>query len=292
MKYGANSFIWASPFSTAQSISLLTKVKVLGFDAIEIACEDPALVDVRTLKDALKGVGLQGIICGAFGPDRDLSSADPAVSQNAETYIRWMVDAAAEIGSPVVIGPLYASVGKAHPDTEAGARAEWERSISRMRPLAEYAGAHGVKLAIEPLNRFETDLINVAQQALEYCDAVGSPHLGLHLDTFHMHIEESNSAAAIRAAGPRLFHLHASENDRGVPGAGQVAWRAIFDALRDIAYEGVVGIESFTPEVKSIARAVCIWRKLAPDQDTIAREGLAFLRSLDTPEDTTWSTRP
>lgn len=280
MKFGANTFIWDSPFSTAQTLGLLTKVKALGFDAIEIACEDPALIDTRSLKDALNDTGLQGIICGAFGPDRDLSSANPAVSQAAEKYIRWMVDTAAEIGSPVVIGPLYAAVGKAHPETEAGARAEWERSVSRMRPLAEYSGAHGIRLAIEPLNRFETDLINVAGQALDYCDAVGSAHLGLHLDTFHMHIEERDSAAAIRAAGSRLFHVHASENDRGVPGAGQVAWRAIFDALREIGYSGIVGIESFTPEVKSIARAVCIWRTLAPDQDTIAREGLAFLQSL------------
>ena len=143
-----------------------------------------------------------------------------------------------------------------------------------------YAGERGVRLALEPLNRFETDLINVVEQGLALCAAVGSPHLGLHLDTFHMHLEERDSGAAIRAAGDRLFHFHACENDRGVPGRGQVEWGAVADALFDIEYDGAVVIESFTPEVKSIARAVCIWRDIAPNQDTIAAEGLAFLREL------------
>ena len=143
-----------------------------------------------------------------------------------------------------------------------------------------YAGERGVRLALEPLNRFETDLINVVEQGLALCAAVGSPHLGLHLDTFHMHLEERDSGAAIRAAGDRLFHFHACENDRGAPGRGQVAWPAVAAALADVGYAGPVVIESFTPEVKSIARAVCIWRELASSQDELAREGLAFLKGL------------
>jgi D-psicose/D-tagatose/L-ribulose 3-epimerase len=111
-------------------------------------------------------------------------------------------------------------------------------------------------------------------------DEVGADNLGFHLDTFHMHLEEKNSAAAVRKAGERVFHFHACENDRGVPGTGQVQWVDVFQALEDIGYQGDVVIESFTPEVQSIARAVCIWREIAPDQDTIAREGLNFLRSL------------
>ena len=111
-------------------------------------------------------------------------------------------------------------------------------------------------------------------------EAVGSQHLGLHLDTFHLHLEERDSAAAIRAAGDRLFHFHACENDRGVPGRGQVRWPEVADALREVGYNGAVVIESFTPEVKSIARAVCIWRALASSQDELAREGLAFLKGL------------
>jgi D-psicose/D-tagatose/L-ribulose 3-epimerase len=135
-------------------------------------------------------------------------------------------------------------------------------------------------LAFEPLNRFETDLVNVVDQGLRLIKDVGSPNLGFHLDTFHMHLEEKDSAAAIKKAGDRIFHFHACENDRGVPGTGQVDWEGVFKALAEVGYDGNVVIESFTPEVKSIARAVCIWREIAPDQDTIARDGLTFIKSL------------
>ena len=152
--------------------------------------------------------------------------------------------------------------------------------MAELRPLAAYAGDHGVRLAMEALNRFETDLINVVEQGLAMVEAIGSPHVGLHLDTFHMHLEERNSGEAIRQAGERLYHFHACENDRGVPGRGQVRWPAVAAALGDVGYDGFVVIESFTPTVTSIARAVCIWRDVAPDQDTIAREGLGFLRKM------------
>ena len=105
-------------------------------------------------------------------------------------------------------------------------------------------------------------------------------HLGFHLDTFHMHLEEKDSADAVRRAGDRIFHFHACENDRGVPGTGQVDWTGVFEALVETGYDGNVVIESFTPEVKSIARAVCIWREIAPDQDSIARDGLTFIKTF------------
>ncbi len=279
MKFGANSFIWTSPFASAKDLVLIPKVKGMGFDVFEIAVEDPALIELSLVKDALEESRMSAIVCGVFGPDRDLSSASSAIRDSARQYLRWCIDAAQSLGSPLVCGPLYASVGKAHPENDAESRAERERSVRGLRELAAYAGDHGIRLAIEPLNRFENDLINTAGQALEYLDAVGSPHVGLHLDSFHMHLEEKDSAAAVLQAGERLFHFHACENDRGVPGTGQVAWSGILGALKAVGYHGAVVIESFTPENKSIARAVCIWRQIAPDQDSIARDGLAFLRS-------------
>ena len=278
MKFGANTFIWESPFATSEHLYLVDKVKDMGFEILEIAVEDPALVDVGVLKQALDNAGLQAIVCGAFGPDRDLANADAQLRQNGMTYVQWLVDAAAELGSPVVAGPMYSSVGKAHLPTAVEREAEWERAVSGLEVLAAYAGERGVKLAFEPLNRFETDMINVVEQGLTLIGDVGSPYLGFHLDTFHMHLEEKDSAAAIRSAADRVFHFHACENDRGVPGTGQVHWQAVAQALQEIDYQGAVVIESFTPQVKSIARAVCIWREIAPDQDSIAAQGLAFLQ--------------
>ena len=278
MKFGANTFIWESPFATSEHLYLVNKVKEMGFDILEIAVEDPALVDVGDLKRALDNAGLQAIVCGAFGPDRDLANADAQLRQNATIYVQWLVDAAAELGSPVVAGPMYSSVGKAHLPTAVEREAEWDRAVSGLQALATYAGERGVKLAFEPLNRFETDMVNVVEQGLTLIDDVGSPYLGFHLDTFHMHLEEKDSAVAICSAGDRIFHFHACENDRGIPGTGQVQWQAVAQALHDIDYQGAVVIESFTPQVKSIARAVCIWRDIAPDQDSIAEQGLAFLQ--------------
>ena len=133
-------------------------------------------------------------------------------------------------------------------------------------------------LAIEPLNRFETDMVNIAEQAFRICEEVDNPYIKMMLDTFHMNIEEKSVGDAIRAAGPRLIHLHSCENDRGAPGSGNVAWDEVAQALKDIDYDGPVVIESFTADVKSIAKAAAIWRPLAVSQDALASDGLAFLK--------------
>jgi D-psicose/D-tagatose/L-ribulose 3-epimerase len=277
---GINTFVWASPFSTETDTALIEKAARMGFDVFEVAGEDPKTIDAVKLKMLLDSQKLGTVICGVFGPDRDLSSADRAIQENGKAYLRWCIDTAHTVGSAVVAGPMYGAVGKTPALNEAERQIQRHRSIENLREIADYASKVSIKLAIEVLNRFETDLVNTAQQALDFVTQVGRANIGLHLDTFHMHIEEQDSAAAIRLAGTRLFHFHASENDRGIPGTGQVNWQGVAAALRDIHYEGAVVIEAFTPEVKSIARAVSLWRPLAPDQDTLARQGLAFLREL------------
>lgn len=286
MKFGVNTFNFVSPFRTAVDLSLLDRVKDMGFDLIEIAFEDPATIDVAALANHAGGLGLGVLACGVFGPGRNLVSAEAAERRDTADYIRGLIDAAAAFAptlgglTPAIGGPMYGAVGKTPaPDRDTRQR-ERDLAAAELRPLAAYAHDRGVRLALELLNRYETDLLNVVGQGLEMVAAVDSPALGLHLDTYHMHLEERDSAVAIRRAGERLYHFHACENDRGVPGRGQVRWPGVAAALGDIGYDGAVVIESFTPTVASIARAVCIWRDIAPDQDTIAREGLGFLRGL------------
>jgi D-psicose/D-tagatose/L-ribulose 3-epimerase len=259
---------------------LAPKVKAMGFDILELSVENPALLDLKAVKDTLRKNRLEGIICGAFGPDRNIGSQDPKYVANAKTYIRWLIDAAVETGSPVVCGPMYSAVGKEHLEDEQARKAEWERSVNGVRAMAQYAKPKGVKLALETLNRFETDMLNIVSQGLDFCKQTGMDNVGLHLDTFHMHLEEKNSGDAIRLADKKIFHFHACENDRGVPGTGQVRWQDIAKALNDVHYQGPVVIESFTNQVKEIARAVCIWREIAPSQDAIAQQGLQFLQTL------------
>lgn len=280
MKFGVNTFVWVSP-CTAQAVKdLCPKVKSMGFDILEISCENPDVLDITAVKKELVRYGLDGIICGAFGPDRNICSVDPKIVASAKSYIRWLIDSAVVLGSSVVCGPMYSAVGKEHLEDEAARKAEWDRAVVGVREMAVYAADRGVRLALETLNRFETDMLNIAAQGLDFIDQVGMDNVGLHLDTFHMHLEEKSSAEAIRKASTRVFHVHACENDRGVPGTGQVHWQDVAAALKEIKYEGPIVIESFTSQVKEIARAVCIWREIAPSQDAIAAQGLPFLKSL------------
>jgi D-psicose/D-tagatose/L-ribulose 3-epimerase len=282
MRFGVNTFIWRSPFATPHDLDLVEHAADLGADVFEVAVEDPDLIDAAALGAALRRRGLSPVVCGAFGPGRDVGDPDPAVRASTLAYLARLTALAEALGAGVVAGPAYGSVGLARPLDDAARRAERDRVVASLREAAVDAAGRGVRLALEPLNRFETDRVNTVEQGLRLCDDVGHEAVGLHLDTFHMHLEERDSGAAVRAAAAagRLFHVHACENDRGVPGRGQVAWRAVADALTDVGYDGDVVIESFTPAVLSIAGAVCLWRPVAPDQDTIAREGLDFLRGL------------
>jgi D-psicose/D-tagatose/L-ribulose 3-epimerase len=175
---------------------------------------------------------------------------------------------------------MYSAVGRTWQMSAAERERDMLVLVAALRDLAAYAAARGVVLCIEPLNRFETSFINLAAQASELVDRVDHPSCRLMLDTFHMNIEERALGEAIRAAGKRLCHVHACENDRGAPGSGHVPWADVAAALRDIGYDGPVVIESFTSKVKSIARAAAIWRSFAATQDDLARDGLAFLKEL------------
>jgi D-psicose/D-tagatose/L-ribulose 3-epimerase len=259
---------------------LAPKVRSAGFDILEIACENPELLDVRSIKKELAQNQLSAVVCGVFGPDRNICSSEPGIRENARRYLLWLIDSAAQLGSPVICGPMYSSVGKDHLEDSDARKREWDLSVSGIREVANYAGEKNVKLAFEPLNRFETDMINTVSQGLEFIHDVGRENVGFHLDSFHMHLEEKSSPDAIRRAGDRIFHFHACENDRGIPGTGQVHWPEIARALRDVNYQGPVVIESFTSQVKEIARAVNIWREIAPSQDAIAQQGLQFLKTL------------
>lgn len=280
MKFGVNTFVWVSPCTTKAVKDLAPNVKSMGFDILEIAVEDPDLIDIKAVKEILQENELEAIVCGAFGPNRNICSSDPQIRESARQYILWLIDAAVQLGSETVCGPMYSSVGKDHLEDPVERQEEWQRAVSGIKEMAEIAQKKSVKLAMEPLNRFETDMINVVSQGLKFIEETGMENVGFHLDSFHMHLEEKDSADAIRKAGKKIFHFHACENDRGIPGTGQVHWNEISKALKDIDYQGPVVIESFTNQVKEIARAVSIWREIAPSQDAIAVQGLKFLKSL------------
>jgi D-psicose/D-tagatose/L-ribulose 3-epimerase len=277
--FGINTFLFTSPFTNAD-ISLFPKFREWGFDSVEIALEDVSHIDPVLVRKALDENGLKcDSICAAMGPGRDLRGTEEE-QMTSITYIKSVLDVMPELGCPILIGPLYSSVGRAEATEEALYNKQWAIVVQHLRMLSEYAEALDLQLAIEPLNRFETDFINTCEQGLRMIEEVNNRALLLHLDTFHMNIEEKDLAKAILKAGSKLGHLHACGSDRGTPGGDHTDWEGIRSALKEINYTRGISIESFTPDVKVIAKAASVWRSFEPSKEDIAIKGLQFLRSF------------
>ena len=279
MRFGINSFLFTSPFTT-DSVKLFPKFKKWGFDTVELPIEDPSHIDPDKVRAAADQAGLAiGSICACMGPGRDFRGTAEEQA-TAMTYCKALIDQAVVLGCPSIIGPVYSVVGKADAVEPAQQKVEWQLVVKNLKELCKYAEEQGVQICVEPLNRFETDFLNTCDQGLKLIKAVGSKALKLHLDTFHMNIEEKNQAASIKKAGKNLAHFHACGTDRGTPGGDSLNWKEIVGALKAVGYKGDVVIESFTTDVKVIARAAAIWRKIEPKRDDIAVVGLQNLRKL------------
>jgi D-psicose/D-tagatose/L-ribulose 3-epimerase len=279
IKLGVSTWLWTSPFTT-DSISLFPKIKSMGYDAVEIPVEYPEKIDGRIIGQALNDNGLDAVVCGAFGPTRDLTHDDISVHQDCFTYIRQCFDLCNHWNAKFLAGPMYSAVGKARMVSPEQKKIEWERAVANIRSVCEMAGASALDIALEPLNRFKSDLINTCEDIMRLINDVNHPAAKVLLDGFHMTIEERNLESAIIAAGDKLIHVQVSENYRGTPGTGQTNWTSFKNGLDKINYRGVVSIESFTPEIKELAGAVCIWKNLALNQDDFASEGISFLKRL------------
>jgi D-psicose/D-tagatose/L-ribulose 3-epimerase len=277
MKFGINTFLFTSPFTNA-STKLFKDFKKWGFDSVELAIEDPAHIDPAHVKRELDRHGLIcGSVCACMGPDRDLRGT-ARQQRTSLDYMMKVLDQMVVLDCPSLIGPVYSAVGRADAVPPAEYRKQWKTVVANLKKLSAYAQKRGRQICLEPLNRFETDFINTCDQALRMIKDVGSPALKLHLDTFHMNIEEKYQAAAIRKGGKLLAHLHACGSDRGTPGGDHTDWKGIAKALKEVRFKGVVVIESFTTDVKVIARAAAIWRRIEPTRNEIAVKGVKFLK--------------
>jgi len=277
MRFGINTFLFTSPF-TNDSTKLFKTFKKWGFATVEIPVEDPSHIDPAFVKEELDKHGLVcGSVCACMGPGRDLRGT-PEEQKTAMDYCKTLIDQMVVLDCPSMIGPVYSVVGKAEAVEPARQKQEWTLVVENLKQLAKYAESRTRQICIEPLNRFETDFLNTCDKGLKLIKAVGSKAVKLHLDTFHMNIEEKNQAAAIRKAGKLLGHFHACGSDRGTPGNDHIDWKPIAAALKAVGYKGDVVIESFTTDVKVIARAAAIWRRIEPTRDEIAVKGLRFLK--------------
>ncbi|MGA6164244.1 sugar phosphate isomerase/epimerase family protein [Amycolatopsis magusensis] len=275
---GVNTWVWTSPLDDAALAELAPKVAAAGFDCIELPVEN--LGDWRPGAAArlLAEHGLSASVALVMPPGRELVAADDTTVKSTQDYLRAVADIAAEVGSPVIAGPAYSSVGRTWKMSEKDRADCLEQLRDNLSPVAEHARAAGVTVAVEPLNRYETSLLNTVAQTLEALTDLDG--CGVAIDVYHQNIEETDIPAAIRAATGRVAHVQVCANDRGTPGTDHLDWPGILAALADAGYTGPLCIESFTAHNASIATAASIWRPLAESQDALAADGLAFLREL------------
>lgn len=278
---GINTWVWTSPLRDATAPEAIARVAELGFDVVELPLEDLGDLTPAAVLPLLEQHGLGASVVGAMAPGRSLVAADDSAIAATQDYLRGCIDLAAEIAAPAVCGPFTAATGRTW-RMDAAERAAVVRQLrENLAPVVSHAADRGVRIGIEPLNRYETSLLTTVEQSLDALEPLLGAHLGLALDTYHLGIEERSTAGAIRAAGEHVVHVQVCGSDRGAPGGDQTDWPAVRDALDEIGYEGPLVIESFTSENAAIAVAASIWRPLAPTQDDLARDGLAFLRELE-----------
>lgn len=275
MKYGVNTFIWTASF-TRDNLPLLPEIKRHGFDGIEVSMFDPADFALNDIRQGLAQHGLECTICAVIPRELSVISGDAGIRQKTRAHLEECIKSTAEVGAKIIAGPLYSPVGYL-PGRRRTAD-EWKWCVDCYQSLGPVLTHHGVTVAIEPLNRFETYFLNTAADAVALCDQIRHPNVGILFDTFHANIEEKNIGQAYRTVARHLKHVHTCENDRGIPGSGHVEWKEVFQALRDIRYDGWLTIESFGFALPQLSAAASIWRDIAPTPESIAFDGIKFLK--------------
>jgi D-psicose/D-tagatose/L-ribulose 3-epimerase len=275
MKFGVNTFIWTASFDRSH-LSLLPVIKEHGFDGIEVSLFRPVDFAAADIRRGLRENGLECTICSVLTGGLSIISEDAAVRRETFTHMKDCVKVAAEVGATLIAGPLYSPVG--YLPGRRRTDDEWQWAVECYQKLGPALETHGVEIAIEPLNRFETYFLNTADDAVALCDAIHHPRVGILFDTFHANIEEKHIGQAFRKVAPHLKHVHTCENDRGIPGTGHVEWDDVFQALRDMKYDRWLTIESFGFALGELSAAASIWRDIAPSPESIAFEGVKFLK--------------
>jgi D-psicose/D-tagatose/L-ribulose 3-epimerase len=277
LRFAVHAYAWTSSWSN-QDLWIIDHVGELGLDALEVPLMESALVDSSAIRSRAEEAGVGLLTSLALPEGADPAAEDRDERRAARERLLRAVELTAEMGATVFTGVVYSAIGKRIDRRPVDT--DYERAAGVLAEVARSAAERGVTIGLEPINRYETYLVNTVEQAIRLRDLIGAPNVGIHLDTYHMNIEEDDLHAATLAAAPYLVHVHLSESHRGIPGRGTVDWDAIFRGLADGGYDGMVGLESFVQISEAMKAATYIWRPLAPDSDTLVREGLAYLRGL------------
>ncbi|TIW00334.1 MAG: sugar phosphate isomerase/epimerase [Mesorhizobium sp.] len=276
MKIGMCMFLWTTSVSKKHE-ALLKDIKATGFDGVEIPVFAGQPDDYRKLGEMLDRIGLERTAVSAMGdPAMNLISPDAGTRRAGIDFMKWAIDCSSALGANRLSGPLHSTLG-AFSGTGPTA-AEKKRSVASQRAIGDHAGKKGVTIGLEALNRFECYLLNTMDDLAEHIDAIDRPHIRAMYDTFHANIEEADPIGAYTRNRKNVVHIHISENDRGVPGRGNIPWRETFSAIRKSGYDDWLTIESFGRSLKDLAAATKVWRDFAESPEAVYREGYKHIR--------------
>jgi D-psicose/D-tagatose/L-ribulose 3-epimerase len=274
MKFGMNLLLWSGEINDGM-LPVLEKLKAMGFDGVEIPMFNLDL-DYAAWGKRLDDFGLARTAVTVRNLDDNPISPDPAVRAKGVSLNQRTLDCCAAVGAEILVGPYHSAIG--HFSGAGATRDEWQWGIDSMRAVAEHAGSVGVQLGVEALNRFECYLLNAHADSARFVRQVNHPACGMMYDTFHANIEEKNVGGVLNEIKDVLRHVHISENDRSTPGAGNVNWKATFQGLQQIGYDGWLVIEAFGMALPELAAATKIWRRMFRDELELAEQGLHFMK--------------
>jgi D-psicose/D-tagatose/L-ribulose 3-epimerase len=271
--FGAHVYLWATSSAAAELDRAIAAAAALGLDFVQVSLSSIDL-DVAAIKSSLARHRM-GCVTGLAVPPAVWSARHEGALGR---YLRQAVQITAELGGELLSGALYTPMGESSDVDER--KASLSLIAAELRATAIYARGLGVRLGLEPLNRYETSLVNTCEQALRLISEVGEPNVVVQLDTFHMNIEEQDLYEAVRLAGDRLGYVQLAESDRGVPGDGHLPWEDVFRGLRDIGYRGPIAFESFALQNTVLAKAACLWRDVVGDPDAFVVNGRRQMKAV------------
>nr|7CJ4_A Chain A, Epimerase [Methylomonas sp. DH-1]7CJ4_B Chain B, Epimerase [Methylomonas sp. DH-1]7CJ5_A Chain A, Epimerase [Methylomonas sp. DH-1]7CJ5_B Chain B, Epimerase [Methylomonas sp. DH-1]7CJ6_A Chain A, Epimerase [Methylomonas sp. DH-1]7CJ6_B Chain B, Epimerase [Methylomonas sp. DH-1]7CJ7_A Chain A, Epimerase [Methylomonas sp. DH-1]7CJ7_B Chain B, Epimerase [Methylomonas sp. DH-1] len=277
LEYGGHALVWSGDWSAAGARKAIAGAARAGYDYIEIALLDPWQIDVALTKDLLQEYNLRAHASLGLSAATDVTSTDPAIVAKGDELLRKATDVLYALGGSELCGVIYCALGK-YPGPAS--RENRANSVAAMQRLADYAADKGINIDLEVVNRYETNIMNTGLEGLAFLDEVNRPNAFLHLDTYHMNIEENGMAKSVLAAGDRLGYVHIGESHRGYLGTGNVDFASFFAALKQIDYRGPITFESFSSEIvdPKLSNTLCVWRNLWHDSDDLAGKALEFIK--------------
>ena len=277
LEFGGHALVWAGDWSPAGARAAISGAARAGYDYVEVALLDPWSVDTAMTKDLLAEYGVRAHASLGLSFETDVTSTNPAVVAKGDELLRKATDVLHALGGTELCGVLYSALGKYPGPASKESRAN---SVSAMQRLGDYAADKGITVSLEVVNRYETNIMNTGLEGLAFLDEVNRSNVLLHLDTYHMNIEEDGMEKSVIAAGDRLGFVHIGESHRGYLGTGNVDFDTFFAALKKIKYQGSITFESFSSAVvdKALSNALCVWRNLWSDSDDLASTALKFMK--------------